>query len=220
MKVKADGSLAELSEDRPDATFRILTSLSTDAGHATVVAVEGLDAETVGEFLENDPAVVSFEVLHADERTAVVQYLQESEPAAGRAGRASANPPPYPLVLRDGWIHAESTTTHDRLSQFSAALDEAGVEYELSSVTRSHDPTELLTDRQREFVTEALERGYYDTPRRCSLTDLAEASGVNKATASGILHRAEGTIVEEFMGDRPNAEPGVRNGARWPTNRT
>lgn len=199
MKVEASGSLAELSKDHPDATFRILTSLSTDAGHMTLVEVEGLDSETVGEFLKNDPDVLTCDVLHTDDQKAVIQFLQASEPAAGRAGRESGNPPPYPLVLRNGWIHAESTTTHDRLSKFREQLDNVGLKYELLSVTQSQDPTELLTDRQREFMTEALKRGYYDSPRRCSLTDLADALSVNKATASGILHRGEGAIIKEFM---------------------
>lgn len=201
MKVEASGSLADLSVAHPDATFRILTSLSTDAGHVTLVEIDDLDPEIVGEFLEGDPEVLAHDVLHADDQKAVVQFLQGSEPAAGRAGRASGNPPPYPLVLRDGWIHAESTTTHDRLSAFREQLDAVDVRYELLSVSQSRDPTALLTDRQREFVTEAIERGYYDAPRRCSLTDLADALGVNKATASGILHRAEGAIVKEFIGE-------------------
>lgn len=202
MKVEASGTLAKLSKERPDATFRILTSLSTGAGHMTLVEVEDLDSDAISEFLENDSEVLTYEVLHTDDRTSVVQFLQESEPAAGQAGRESGNPPPYPLVLRGGWIYAESTTTtHDRLSQFKAQLDAVGVKYELLSVAQSHDPAELLTDRQREFVTEALNRGYYDNPRQCTLTDVASAVGVNKATASGILHRAEGAIIKEFMSD-------------------
>lgn len=201
MKVEANGSLAELSKEHPNATFRILTSLSTDAGHMTLVEVEKLNPKTVGEFLAEDPEVLTYDVLHTDDRKAVIQYLQDSEPDAGQAGRESGNPPPYPLVLRNEWIHAESTTTHDRLSQFRVELDAADVKYELLSVTQSHDPIELLTDRQREFIIEALERGYYDNPRRCSLTDLANAFAVNKATASGILHRAEGAIIKEFMSE-------------------
>lgn len=201
MKIEASGSLAKLSKAHQDATFRILTSLSTDAGHMTLVEVEGLDPEIVGDFLEENPDVLTYEVLHTDDRKALIQLLQDSEPAAGQAGRESGNPPPYPLVLRNGWIHSESTTTHDRLSEFREQLNAVGVKYELLSVTQSQDPTELLTDRQREFVTEALERGYYDNPRRCSLTDIANSVGVNKATASGILHRAEGAIIKEFMGE-------------------
>ncbi|WP_231512997.1 MULTISPECIES: helix-turn-helix domain-containing protein [Haloferax] len=33
--------------------------------------------------------------------------------------------------------------------------------------------------------------GAYDNPRGCTLTELAEAFGINKSAASGIPHRAE-----------------------------
>lgn len=206
MNVEASGSLAQLSKENPDATFRILTSISSTKGHTTLVQIEDLDLETVIEHLENDSEVLTYDVLHDAEGGVMIQFLQDSEPEAGQAGRESRNPPPYPLVLQDGWIRAEATTTHDRLSKYKEQLDKTGIKYEILAVTQSHDPTDLLTDRQREFVTEAIERGYYDSKRGCSLTDLADALGVNKATASGILHRAEGAIIKEFMSDSSSNE--------------
>jgi len=59
----------------------------------------------------------------------------------------------------------------------------------------------LLTDRQRELLLAAVDAGYYDTPRECSLTDLATELDMAKSTVSETLHRAEGTIIEEFVAD-------------------
>lgn len=70
--------------------------------------------------------------------------------------------------------------------------------YEVISVTPLVDPTNLLTDRQWRVVIEAVTRGYYDSPRECSLTELAATLGINKSTASDILHRAEG-LIKEFV---------------------
>lgn len=36
-----------------------------------------------------------------------------------------------------------------------------------------------------------IERGYYDTPRRCTLTELADELDLAKSTCSERLHRAE-----------------------------
>ncbi|WP_231186810.1 helix-turn-helix domain-containing protein [Haladaptatus sp. DYF46] len=52
-------------------------------------------------------------------------------------------------------------------------------------------------------VVEAVERGYYESPRQCTLTELAESFGVSKDTASGILHRAERRIIKRFLGKPP-----------------
>ncbi|EMA05350.1 hypothetical protein C439_01085 [Haloferax mediterranei ATCC 33500] len=36
----------------------------------------------------------------------------------------------------------------------------AGIPYEVLSLTRSYDSSEVLANRQWQFVTEAIERGY------------------------------------------------------------
>ncbi len=78
-------------------------------------------------------------------------------------------------------------------------MDAADIPYQIQSITQSYDPSELLTDRQQELITKAVEKGYYDTPRDCTLTELAEEFDVNPSAASGVLHRAEETIIKEFI---------------------
>ncbi|MFC7009648.1 helix-turn-helix domain-containing protein [Halalkalicoccus salilacus] len=82
-----------------------------------------------------------------------------------------------------------------------AEFEDTGFTYEVVSITQSTQPTDLLTDRQRRFMIEALQRGYYDSPRECSLTDLAAALDVGKSTASRVLHNAEETVVKEFFAE-------------------
>lgn len=53
-------------------------------------------------------------------------------------------------------------------------------------------------------MSEAIQRGYYDTPRECSLTDLAAALEISKSTASVVLHNAEETIIKEFFANQSN----------------
>ncbi|WP_254532933.1 helix-turn-helix domain-containing protein [Natrinema gelatinilyticum] len=86
------------------------------------------------------------------------------------------------------------------MSRFKDELEANSLEYEIDRVVQSLDPTELLTDHQRCVVTEAIERGYYDSPRGCSLTDLASSMNISKSSVSGVLHRAEGQIIKEFFG--------------------
>ncbi|MFB9804505.1 helix-turn-helix domain-containing protein [Haladaptatus pallidirubidus] len=44
-----------------------------------------------------------------------------------------------------------------------------------------------------------MKHGYYDTPRECSLTELATSLDVTKGSLSRVLHRAEGRIIKQFM---------------------
>lgn len=218
----SDDWLASVSEAFPDVAFRILASHPTSDGLLGIAEVEvenargeaGGDAEARGdeetrpeadarveavlERFEQAAAVRSFEVVHADAGVVLVQYVVR-KPATYDALRASGNLPRFPARLQDGWLHTEMTAPHERLSRFTAELAAAGVPYEVLSLTQSPDRTDLLTDRQWEFVAAAVERGYYESPRRCTLTDLAEQFGVAKSAASGVLHRAEGRIVSAFV---------------------
>ncbi|WP_227774094.1 helix-turn-helix domain-containing protein [Haladaptatus pallidirubidus] len=52
----------------------------------------------------------------------------------------------------------------------------------------------------------AIEHGYYDNPRTCSLTSLADELNVNKSVISGVFHCAEGEIIKDSLGDPRGAK--------------
>lgn len=53
-----------------------------------------------------------------------------------------------------------------------------------------------LTDRQLSALRLALENGYYEQPRRCSVSELAERSTVARATYEEHLRKAENKLIE------------------------
>lgn len=195
------GGPFRLSSEYPDGEFRILSAHPTEEGLLVVLEATMADPTVVLDRFRDVPKsrVPSYDVLHEDEQTVLLQFQLPFVPSPYRAIFASGNLPQFPYTIEDGWMVSELTTSHERLSQFRDELAETGFAFEIVRVTQSIDPTDLLTDRQRRFVTEAIERGYYDTPRQCSLTDFAAAIEVSKSTASVVLHRAEETIVKEFF---------------------
>ena len=58
---------------------------------------------------------------------------------------------------------------------------------------------QLLTERQQGLVRTAVDAGYYNTPRECTLTELAEIVDIATSTASETLHRAEAKIITQFV---------------------
>ncbi|WP_423746544.1 helix-turn-helix domain-containing protein [Haladaptatus sp. SPP-AMP-3] len=173
--------------------------------------IRGPDTDAIVRRFEDASEVRSYDVLHTDERSVLIRATTPV-PEGYRANRASGTPPNYPARMQDGWLHTELSASHDRLSQFTDELHASDIPFQIQSLTQSHDSTERLTDRQQEFIVEAVERGYYDSPRGCTLTELAAAFDVNKSAASGVLHRAEGRIIKKFVAssvpdNEPNSEP-------------
>lgn len=190
--------LATISAEFPDTMFTVLASHLTDDGLLGLVEIETKQATEIIRQFDNIPTMDWHEVVYTDEQTVLLQYLfPEAEPY--HALRATGNIPQFPARMQDGRLSTEMTASHERLARYTDKLATSDIPFTIQSLSQSHDPEDLLTERQWEFVTEAIERGYYDSPRRCTLTELANAFAVNSSAASGVLHRAEERIIKEFV---------------------
>lgn len=188
----------KFTTEHPESELRILSAHPTEDGLLVILEATLTDQTTLAHIFDGTAIQPSYEVLHADGQVVLIQYELPFVPPPYRALFSSENLPQFPYIIRDGWTICELTTSHERLSQFKAELEATGFMCEIVSLTQSTDPNDLLTERQEQLLTTAVERGYYDTPRTCSLTDLAAALSINKSTASEILHRAESKIAKEF----------------------
>jgi predicted DNA binding protein len=205
IQVKINGAsvydrFADISTEFPDAEFRILATIPTDDELLEIVEITTSNGDTLVHHFEDAPEVRSYEVVHNDSQSLLIQFIIPVSETYDALRRAKTIPQ-YPVILQDGWFSKTLTAPHERLSEYTAELAAAGIPYEIVSLTQSYDPSELLTDRQWEFITEAVERGYYDTPRGCTLTELAETLDINRSAASRLHHRAERRIITEFVAE-------------------
>lgn len=67
------------------------------------------------------------------------------------------------------------------------------------SVTEWANLFEAITPRRRRVLNTALEAGYFDLPRGCTLEDIADEVGIAKTTASQHLRKAEKDLMEFFI---------------------
>ncbi len=56
-----------------------------------------------------------------------------------------------------------------------------------------------LTDRQREVIETAFERGYYEIPRRATHDDIAAALDLSGSTVDEHLRKAEHTLMKQLL---------------------
>lgn len=56
-----------------------------------------------------------------------------------------------------------------------------------------------LTDRQRTAVAVAIDHGYYDSPRDCTVADVAAALDIAPGTAAEHLRKAEATVMRHAL---------------------
>jgi len=189
--------IGTLTRDHPDATVRVLAALLEDEQGVGLVEILSDDLPTVLADMEGNEDVSLVDVLQQTADRALV-WFETTAPLPLLAARDSGVPLETPFEIRDGDLSWEVTAPHERLSDLGEMLDSFGVSFEVEYVRDAVPDDQLLTDRQQRLVQAAVESGYYDTPRECSLTELAERVDIAKSTASETLHRAEEQIVKQY----------------------
>lgn len=176
-----------------------LPSAMLRAGRAVeVVVLSGERVEACAGAVREHPAVEGFTVVQRSDSGVTLQ-VETSNPIVLAAAQESGTPLAYPVDVRDGEAIVDVVSTHETVSAFGERLDGADLRFEVAYVQPGHEMCQVLTERQQEVVVAAVEHGYYETPRRCSLTELADEIGVAKSTCSGTLQRAEAALVEHFL---------------------
>ena len=190
--------IGEVSAAHPDSVFRVLAAMSADETGVGLLEITSQSMPAVLTAIEEHAGITDVELLEAGDDEALVQF-ETSQPLLLMAVRSSMVPLELPLEIIAGQADLELTATQSRLSELTAQLESFGLSYRVEYLRQSPTTSELLTEQQRAVLVEAVERGYYDTPRECTLTELAEELDHAKSTLSERLHRVEEAVVKEFV---------------------
>ena len=190
--------IGDVTRNHPEATVRILSALTGEDAGVGLAEITAPDLSEMVADIADDETVTELEILQRHEETVLVQF-ETTMPLLLLPVQDSGVPLTMPFTIRDGRVEWEITAPQHRLSELGAQLDQFGIPYTVEEVRQYVEPEHLLTERQLRLMRVAVERGYYDTPRRCSLTDLADHLDLAKSTCSETLHRAEGKVIKQFL---------------------
>ena len=127
------------------------------------------------------------------------RYTVDIAPGGGgfiRPIRDAGVIPHSPFEVRDGWVDWTIECTSEKSKELIQSLQDFDIPYRVIS-TRATG-SRMLTPKQRLIFDSALNEGYWDTPRRITLSDLAELLGLSKSTISVHLHKIEGVVLNSF----------------------
>ncbi|MFC6717812.1 helix-turn-helix domain-containing protein [Natrialbaceae archaeon GCM10025810] len=197
--------IQQISTAHPDATFRVLAAVPGAKSGFALVRITGPDVAAVIEDMNDHPQLTEITLAQWSDNEATVHF-ETTAPLLMFSSRDSGMPIELPVEIRDGEATIEVTGSRERLAELAEQLTNFGLQYRIEHVRERLHESQLLSDRQLEVVVAAVEQGYYDTPRRSSLTELAEHLGIAKSTCSETLHRAEEAIIKRFVEDVPGLD--------------
>ena len=197
LKIKSNEALVTLSEQYAKTEFSVLGAWPTDSKLRVLVETSTIGLPSLKEALSTIPMLTDVEIRHSTAERILFEVSTPTPPPHG-AMADSGIVPSFPLRLENGWFVGDITASREQLSAFRDELDAGEIEYHLVQISGIDGAGDALTNRQRDVVELAVEHGYYDSPRRCTLSDLADRLDVNKSVVSRILQRAEGHIITAY----------------------
>lgn len=203
--------IGDISRAYPDATFRILAALPDEGTGVGLTEVTAKELPAVLTEINASDAVTELDILQQYDNTALIQF-ETTMPLLLLPIQNAGVPLEMPFLLTNGEVEWELTAPQHRLSELGAQFETLGIPFTVNEVQQRIEPEQLLTDRQLQLLSAAAEHGYYDTPRRCSLTELADELDIAKSTCSETLHRAEEKIIKEFVKNIRDGITGTESG--------
>ena len=186
----------DVSRSLPSLILRIEETMPIGKGRGTATLSASDDVQLA---LEAHPGIDEVRSL-GNQRFAV-------DIASGGGGfirplRTAGVVPRSPFEVADGWVDWTFSCTSEQALDLLTELTKSGIPHNLIS-TRQND-SRLLTKRQLEIFEAAVKSGYYDVPRRISLTKLAAKLGIAKSTLSASLQRIESKVMNGFQSEIQN----------------
>jgi predicted DNA binding protein len=202
----------------PDTSGVFLASTFVDKHYLGLFAVETTDLDGVVEIISSHPSVHSVDVIEQftkqksrQSATLLIRETRENEPTPAQILHEEGYLPFGPTRLRTGTEYFDILLeSHEQLSEVVKVLEQCGpVSLEavtqdfrreiIPSVGEWQQIFEAIPDQQLETLNLAIERGYYEIPRKVTFQDLADEMDVTKTTASHQLRRAENQILKFFV---------------------
>ncbi len=190
--------MAPLTEAYPSVRFEVLDRLEVSPRRVLFdVRFPMLPSVSWSERLRRLPDVRSVELIDASPSAEIYRILFAGRTFVPLVKRLRILRR-FPFPVENGRATWLVVGADARVRRLMTALRRAGVAFRIDSIRRGlgDEAPGLLTPRQGEVLRGAVAEGYFDVPRRISLTELAARMGVASSTLSVTLAVIEKKIVE------------------------
>ncbi|WP_456368739.1 helix-turn-helix domain-containing protein [Geoglobus sp.] len=99
--------------------------------------------------------------------------------------------------ISDGEIVWDVICDDDSFKRLMSKLEEYGVDFDI--LYKGRPSKTGTTYREEEILRYALEKGYFDYPKKIRLEEIAEHFGIASSTLSEILRRGQKKILEKYF---------------------
>lgn len=192
--------LGKALQEAPDLEVELEQMIPVGKKTIPYFWIVGENRDRVDAVLAEEPELTDYEVVdELDNRTL---YRVEWNPEVDTFIQAIVN---HDAVLQEAdgdsnsWVFQLRFPGSHVLSEFHTTCQDAGIDVSIQSLYNPITPemvnTRDMTDAQRSLIEQAYDEGYFDVPRRITLTELSEKLDVSDQAVNERLRRGLSSLI-------------------------
>ncbi len=191
--------LSKFSISYPDLQFNILSMLPLSANQGNILLqVKGLNLDQFwdefSKFYENH----NFNLIFKDDKTILLNFIV-GDPWILQTIFDAQLFLRFPVLIQRGNITIELIGSRTKIDQLINNNENwKNVEIQIQQI-RKYCPDSLLTPRQLEILSQSLTNGFFDIPRKKSLSELAKEIGISPSALSENVRRINKKLAEHYI---------------------
>ncbi len=184
--------VGDLSRKHPNLEIKIMSLINFDGFCTARADIKELNSEHMN-YIKNHPNVYNVKTYSEQVFRNTVKVLC-SCPLTRIFVKTGAIPT-TPVDISCGYAEWEAPLEDDlEIIELMKQLRKEGLTAMIRKMKRMD-----LTKRQREILIKAIEEGYYEYPRKITLSELAKKLNMSKGALSDILKRIESKLIKAYF---------------------
>jgi predicted DNA binding protein len=190
--------LFRISKKYPDLVFKNISMLPLPENMGnTLVEVNGARVDQLLDDIGTESNIASAKVVFRTTDHVLVN-VQVNEPLILNLLGETKVMLGYPVIFQDGKGHITLIGERKDIDVLLERFEAQGVEFTIKSIGGS-TANEVLSEKQKQVLVKALKVGFFETPRKVSLTTLAREFDVSPTALSEMLRRLSKKLAEHYI---------------------
>jgi predicted DNA binding protein len=187
--------ISEIFEEFPDIKMEILYflpfNLEEYIGNA-LIEIKHYDIESIVEIVRDHPSVMDFNIVERNENK-IRFNVKTKDPYLLHGAIKCGVLVDFPVKVEEGYAYWDLISSRESIDELLSLFEELDLNFELLRIGTSdlnlEDPQYKLSLDELKILEEAINRGFFDVPRKISLEELGNILNKSKSTLSVQLRK-------------------------------
>ena len=190
--------LAQITKNYPNLSFKILSNYLLDRNTGILLLqVEGLCIKEFNSDLNLNKLALSQQILFSGNDFIIVN-IKENDPWVLNTLIKTELLFTYPIIVKDAKLNVDIIAERNKVDHFLDELEKRGIQVEIRSIGY-YQKKVVLTKKQKKILKQAYNLGYFEIPRKLSLTNFAKKLKISPSALSETIRRINRKLAQNFL---------------------